>query len=559
MIRNTLLYCGLAAGHRRVLGVAIAYLILRTRLPARQWLDWIATAALAIPGIVLAIGYLRFFKGVTLPCTDTLLTRTWVLIMLAYAVRRLPYALRACSPRCSRSTCRSRRRPRASAPTKLSHDPPRRRAADGRRHPRRLRHQLHHRGGRTVGDHPADLGRVAGADELRHLPLHAERRRARAGRGARRARHRWWSPSAPGCRTSSSNAACARPLAARRETVRRAGAGPSREEHGMTTRDEEGGGRMPQHPARLRPHRGAQGRQPAASSPASSSRCSGPSGSGKSTLLRLIAGFNRQQHGQLLVDGKDIGGIAAARAQHRHGVPELRAVAAPDGVRQRRLRPGRAQGAARPRSRGAWPRRWRLVGLAAYAQRRPNQLSGGQQQRVALARTIVIEPQVLLLDEPLSNLDKNLRVQMRPGAAGAAAAPRHHHDLRHPRPGRGDDHRRPHGGARPRRGAAGRHAGPALRLPGQPLRRQLRRHHEHAGRTRRRTARRPHQPAARRHRRRRRCRTPASMPAPIGLPQASGRTPCSLLPAADGGRQRGCLAKPHPGRRPHLAPGHGAG
>ena len=100
MIRNTLLYCGLAALLDVILGVTIAYLILRTQLPARQWLDWIATASLAVPGIVLAIGYLRLFKGVTLPewmaGPGVLLTSTWVMIMLAYAVRRLPYALRSC-------------------------------------------------------------------------------------------------------------------------------------------------------------------------------------------------------------------------------------------------------------------------------------------------------------------------------------------------------------------------------------------------------------------------------------------------------------------------------
>ena len=96
MIQNTLIYCGLAAGLDVLLGVTNAYLILRTNLPARQWLDWIATASLAVPGIVLAIGFLRMFKGVTVPGTDVLLTGTWVAIMLAYAVRRLPYALRSC-------------------------------------------------------------------------------------------------------------------------------------------------------------------------------------------------------------------------------------------------------------------------------------------------------------------------------------------------------------------------------------------------------------------------------------------------------------------------------
>lgn len=96
LIGNTLLYCGLAAALDVVLGVTIAYLMLRTTLPARRWLDGIATASLAVPGIVLAIGYLRLFKGVTWPGTDVLVTSSWLLIMLAYAVRRLPYALRAC-------------------------------------------------------------------------------------------------------------------------------------------------------------------------------------------------------------------------------------------------------------------------------------------------------------------------------------------------------------------------------------------------------------------------------------------------------------------------------
>ena len=96
MVGNTLLYCGLAAGLDVVLGATMAYLMLRTQLPARRWLDGIATASLAVPGIVLAIGYLRLFKGATWPGSDVLVTSSWLLIMLAYAVRRLPYALRSC-------------------------------------------------------------------------------------------------------------------------------------------------------------------------------------------------------------------------------------------------------------------------------------------------------------------------------------------------------------------------------------------------------------------------------------------------------------------------------
>ena len=96
MIANTLLYCSLSAGVDVVLGTTIAYVMLRTRLPARQWLDWIASAALAIPGLVLAIGYLRTFRGMSVPGTDIVVTSTWLLIVIAYAVRRLPYALRSC-------------------------------------------------------------------------------------------------------------------------------------------------------------------------------------------------------------------------------------------------------------------------------------------------------------------------------------------------------------------------------------------------------------------------------------------------------------------------------
>ena len=94
-IKNTLLYATLAGIIDVVLAVAIAYLVLRTKLLGRNWLDWTASAALAIPGVVLGIGYLRTFFGIKMP-DGTSLASFWIVIVLALAIRRLPYALRAC-------------------------------------------------------------------------------------------------------------------------------------------------------------------------------------------------------------------------------------------------------------------------------------------------------------------------------------------------------------------------------------------------------------------------------------------------------------------------------
>lgn len=94
-ISNTLLYATLAGLIGIVVGTAISYLVTRTRIPGRAWLDYTASAALAVPGVVLGIGYLRTYFSVTLPGGQPL-TSLWIIIVIALAVRRLPYALRAC-------------------------------------------------------------------------------------------------------------------------------------------------------------------------------------------------------------------------------------------------------------------------------------------------------------------------------------------------------------------------------------------------------------------------------------------------------------------------------
>lgn len=93
-ITNTLLYCGLAGAIDVVIGVAIAWLVLRTKLPGRKMLDLAAMSALAVPGLVLGIGILRTYFDVQLPGGASLAT-SWIMLTIVLAVRRLPYALRA--------------------------------------------------------------------------------------------------------------------------------------------------------------------------------------------------------------------------------------------------------------------------------------------------------------------------------------------------------------------------------------------------------------------------------------------------------------------------------
>jgi putative spermidine/putrescine transport system ATP-binding protein len=138
----------------------------------------------------------------------------------------------------------------------------------------------------------------------------------------------------------------------------------------------------------------------------------GPSGCGKTTALRILAGLEDADSGSIVVGGKDVANVPANRRdmgmvfQAYSLFPHLTATENVEfGLRLRR------QNGATRRQRAR--DMLELVGIAAHADRYPQQLSGGQQQRVALARALAIQPQVLLLDEPLSALDAKVRVQLR--------------------------------------------------------------------------------------------------------------------------------------------------
>lgn len=138
----------------------------------------------------------------------------------------------------------------------------------------------------------------------------------------------------------------------------------------------------------------------------------GPSGCGKTTLLRMIAGFIEPTSGSIRFDNRDItplppnkrntGMVFQSYALWPHMTVEQNVAF---GLSVRKI--------ATAEKEKRVIEALRAVQMLEYAKRKPNELSGGQQQRVALARALVIEPTVLLLDEPLSNLDAKLRLQMR--------------------------------------------------------------------------------------------------------------------------------------------------
>ena len=137
----------------------------------------------------------------------------------------------------------------------------------------------------------------------------------------------------------------------------------------------------------------------------------GPSGCGKTTTLQMIAGFVEATSGSVLLEGRD---LLAVRPNRRGlGVVFQSYALFPHLTVAENVAFGlEMQKVARAERRSRVAQALELVGLAAFADRYPRRMSGGQQQRVALARALVIRPRILLLDEPLSNLDAKLREEM---------------------------------------------------------------------------------------------------------------------------------------------------
>lgn len=138
----------------------------------------------------------------------------------------------------------------------------------------------------------------------------------------------------------------------------------------------------------------------------------GPSGCGKTTLLRMIAGLERASEGRILIGGRDVTDLSAGERDVSM-VFQSYALFPHMNVRENVAFGLISEGLAKALAHEKAEKTLAIVGLSGLGDRLPSELSGGQQQRVAVARALVLEPAVLLFDEPLSNLDARLRRSMR--------------------------------------------------------------------------------------------------------------------------------------------------
>ena len=138
----------------------------------------------------------------------------------------------------------------------------------------------------------------------------------------------------------------------------------------------------------------------------------GPSGCGKTTVLRMIAGLESPTAGQIMMDGRDVTTLGPAE-RNVSMMFQSYALFPHMNVVENVMYGLRVSGIAKEAAQARAIETLKNVGLVGYDDRMPSELSGGQQQRVALARALILEPKILLFDEPLSNLDARLRRDMR--------------------------------------------------------------------------------------------------------------------------------------------------
>ena len=195
----------------------------------------------------------------------------------------------------------------------------------------------------------------------------------------------------------------------------------------------------------------------------------GPSGCGKTTALRMVAGLEEITEGTILIDGQPVNDMEP-RDRDIAMVFQSYALYPHLTVRDNMAFSLKYRKTPKQEIRRRVDEAARILELEELLDRKPRQLSGGQRQRVAMGRAIVRQPRAFLMDEPLSNLDAKLRVQMRAEIAKLQRSPRGDHHLRDPRPDRGDDAGQPGGRAAARRAPAGRRAAGAVPAARQPVR-----------------------------------------------------------------------------------------